>query len=141
ALQHQSNRVGKFHQAPKPCQSPAGAPTHTGLPLSSRNRNVSVRFTSSRARITSDASCLTFEPVTAISSPLLKLMPSSPHVHALFFDVMTVKADKRCSTFLLRQCGTRPRPPRSRREIGSARRASCRQGRRIRSEAYCLQVE
>jgi hypothetical protein len=28
-----------------------------------------------------------------------------PHVHALFFDVMTVKADQRCSTFVLRQRG------------------------------------
>ena len=51
--------------------------SHTGWPLLSRNRSVSVPFTSSRARITSDASCLTFEPVTAISSPLLKLMPIS----------------------------------------------------------------
>src|ERR1019366_10777765 len=28
-----------------------------------------------------------------------------PHDHALFFDVMTVKADQRCSIFLLPQCG------------------------------------
>jgi len=49
--------------------------SHTGLPFSSRNKSVSVPLTSSRARITSEASCLTFEPVTAISSPLPKLMP------------------------------------------------------------------
>jgi hypothetical protein len=51
--------------------------SHTGLPLSSRNISVSVPFTSCRARITSDVSCFTLEPVTAISSPLLKLMPIS----------------------------------------------------------------
>src|ERR1700730_7297286 len=51
--------------------------SHTGLPLSSRNRRVSAPFTNCRARITSKASSLTFEPVTAISSPLAKLMPIS----------------------------------------------------------------
>ena len=51
--------------------------SHTGLPLSSRNWRVSVPFTNCRARITSKASILTFEPVTAISSPLAKLMPIS----------------------------------------------------------------
>lgn len=50
---------------------------HAGLPLLLRNRSVSVPLTSSRARITSDAPCFTFEPVTAIWSPLLKLMPIS----------------------------------------------------------------
>ena len=33
-----------------------------------------------------------------------------PHVHALFFDVMTVKADQRCSTFLLPHFGHMTRP-------------------------------
>jgi len=51
--------------------------SHTGLPLSSRNNSVSGPRTSTRARITSEDSCLTLEPVTAISSPLLKLMPIS----------------------------------------------------------------
>ncbi len=51
--------------------------SHTGLPLSSRNIMVSVPFTSCRARITSAVSCLTLEPVTVISSPLLKLMAIS----------------------------------------------------------------
>src|SRR6266852_5801245 len=49
----------------------------TGLPLLSRNIRVSEPLTISRARMTSDPSCLTFEPVTAISSPLLKLIPIS----------------------------------------------------------------
>jgi len=51
--------------------------SHTGLPLSSRNRRVSGPLTNCRARIMSKASSLTFEPVTAISSPLTKLMPIS----------------------------------------------------------------
>jgi hypothetical protein len=51
--------------------------SHTGLPLSSRNISVSVPFTSCRARITSDISCFTLEPVITISSPLMKLMPIS----------------------------------------------------------------
>ena len=51
--------------------------SHTGLPLSSRNKSVSVPFTSCRARITSEVSCFTFDPVTATRSPLVKLRPIS----------------------------------------------------------------
>ena len=51
--------------------------SHTGLPLSSRNIRVSVPFTICRARITSEASCFTFEPVTSTLSPLLRLRPTS----------------------------------------------------------------
>src|ERR1700751_477274 len=41
---------------------------------------------------------------------LSKRMGTSPHVHALFFDVMTVKANPRCSTSLLPQCGQATSP-------------------------------
>lgn len=51
--------------------------SHTGLPLLSRNISVSVPFTISRARIISDVSCFTFDPVMASSSPLMKLIPIS----------------------------------------------------------------
>ena len=36
---------------------------------------------------------------------LIEAHRCTPPVHALFFDVTTVKADQRCSTFLLPQCG------------------------------------
>src|SRR5882762_2298603 len=50
---------------------------HTGFPLSSRSTSVSVPFTTSRARIRSAPSCLTFEPVRLTSSPLAKDDPIS----------------------------------------------------------------
>src|SRR5438445_12758021 len=45
-----------------------------GVPLLSRRTSVAVPFTISRARIISAASCLTFDPVRAISSPILELI-------------------------------------------------------------------
>ena len=49
----------------------------TGFPLSSRSTSVSLPFTTSRARTRSAVSCLTFDPVRAISSPFAKLTPMS----------------------------------------------------------------
>src|SRR5207244_2219985 len=50
----------------------------TGFPLSSRSTSVSLPFTTSRARTRSAVSCLTFDPVRAISSPFAQLTPLSP---------------------------------------------------------------
>src|SRR5947208_3001739 len=63
-------------RAPKPEKAVNDA-VQTGLPLSSRRTSVSVPFTTSRARTRSASPCLIFEPVRAISSPLLKLTPMS----------------------------------------------------------------
>src|SRR6267142_1062838 len=58
-------------------RSPYLCQFQTGLPLSSRSTSVSVPFTTSRARIRSVPSCLTFEPVRLTSSPLVKDDPIS----------------------------------------------------------------
>src|ERR1700722_5103714 len=81
--QHHPYRVGKFHKrlfdltwSSLGLHLPVRS-SHTGFPFSSRNIKVSVPFTTSRARITSAVSCLTLDPVTASSSPLIKLIPIS----------------------------------------------------------------
>ncbi len=49
----------------------------TGSPLASRSAKVLFPFTTSRARKSSPSACLIFEPVSEISSPLLKSIPIS----------------------------------------------------------------
>src|ERR1700741_4050627 len=62
-------------------RSPYLCQFQTGLPLSSRSTSVSVPFTTSRARIRSVPSCLTFEPVRLTSSPLARGDPLSSGNH------------------------------------------------------------
>jgi hypothetical protein len=50
---------------------------HTGLPLSKRRTSLSSPLETSRASVSSTPSSFTFDPVTWISSPLLKVTPIS----------------------------------------------------------------
>lgn len=74
-LEKHRDGVGKRHRAHSAYLPVLGS--QTGVPFASRKVKVSVPFTISRARITSDCSCFTLDPVNEIWSPFVKVIPIS----------------------------------------------------------------